>query len=222
MRRYLLAILILLSSSAAVTAGGKDPYDLGHASRFRLGLNFQFTSFRTWQIDFGCHYMVTPWLGLGASLGGWRQYGQWNSPEGPNWWVLKSDRHVSNVFLRPSLLLTTPTLWRIGKTEWGLMANPGVMLNVPNHRVTIEKSNDWDYEDQEHISSSRGKWCALDCRLGLYLRAGKVYIMAGYILSNLEIYSYYRNMEYDGVKFSDYYPRRKGLQGGFVTISYNF
>lgn len=46
--------------------------------------------------------------------------------------------------------------------------------------------------------------------------------MAGYILSNLEIYSYYRNMEYDGVKFSDYYPRRKGLQGGFVTISYNF
>lgn len=221
MKRRLLILFIALSALTAAYAGG-DPYDLGHASRFRLGLNFQFTSFKTWQIDFGCHYMVTPWLGLGGSLGGWRQYGQWTSPEGPDWWVLKSDRHASNVFLRPSVLFMSPGWVKIGRTEWGVMAEPGVMMNVPNQRVTIEKSEHWDYEDNIHVSTGKGQWCAVDCRAGIYMKAGPVYILAGYTVSNLDIYGMYRHLEYDGVKFKDFYPKRKGLQGAFITFEYNF
>lgn len=214
MKRSLFITLIALM--LGITAQAAD------ATRYRIGLNFQFTSYSTWQVDFSCHYMVQPWLGLGGSIGGWRQYGKWPSPEGPDWWVLESDRHASNVFLRPSVLLMTPTLFNIGKTKWGLTLCPGVQLNVPHQRVTIERAEHWDYADNIHVSTTKGQWAAVDCRAGVWMKAGPVYILAGYVISSLDIYGMYRHLAYDKVDFSQYYPKRKGLQGGYVTFSYNF
>lgn len=185
-------------------------------------MNLQFTSHSSWQIDFGCHYMLSPYVGLGGSVGGWRQFRSPISPEGPNWWVLRSDRHPSNVFLRPSVLLMTGELIRIGKVGFGLTACPGVQLNVPHQRVAIEIANNWDYTDNVKVSTTKGEWIAVDCRAGLYMHAGPVYLQAGYVASSLNIYGMYRNLEYNHVSFKEFYPHSSWLQGGYVTVSYNF
>ena len=221
MKRRLFLIL-LITFALAGSMAGESHAGVAGTSRFRMGLNLQFTSHSSWQIDFGCHYMLNPYVGLGGSIGGWRQYSSLISPEGPNWWVLRSDRHPSNVFLRPSVLLMSPAILKMGSVSVGLTACPGVMLNVPHQRVTIEISNDWDYNDNVKVSTTKGQWCAVDCRAGIYLHAGPVYVQAGYVVSSLNIYGMYRNLEYNNVSFKEFYPSKSWLQGGFVTVSYNF
>ncbi|MDE6327799.1 MAG: hypothetical protein K2L91_04650 [Duncaniella sp.] len=222
MRRLLLISILTICVSVSAVAGSGFNHGDEKASRFRIGMNLQFTSHSSWQIDFGCHYMLSPYVGLGGSVGGWRQFRSPISPEGPNWWVLRSDRHPSNVFLRPSVLLMTGELIRIGKAGFGLTACPGVQLNVPHQRVTIEIANNWDYTDNVKVSTTKGEWIAVDCRAGLYMHAGPVYLQAGYVASSLNIYGMYRNLEYNHVSFKEFYPHSSWLQGGYVTVSYNF
>ncbi len=222
MRHRITTILFIALLTVSAMTARENPYDEGNASRFRIGMNLQFTSHSSWQIDFGCHYMVSRYVGLGGSVGGWRQYLSPISPCGPDWWVLRSDRHPSNVFIRPSVLLMTSELVRIGKAGFGLTLCPGLQLNVPHQRVTIDIADNWNYSDNVKVGTSKGEWLAADCRSGIYMHAGPVYLLAGYVASSLNIYGMYRNIEYDGVSFKDFYPHSSWLQGGFVTISYNF
>lgn len=215
-------ILIFIIFSLSVARAEENPYNEGNASRFRIGMNLQFTTHHSWQIDFGCHYMLSQHVGVGGSVGGWRQYKSPISPEGPNWWVLRSDRHPSNVFIRPSVLLMTSELFRIGKVGVGFSACPGLQFNVPQQRVTIMIANDWDYSDNVKVHTTKGEWFAVDCRAGFYLHAGPVFLQMGYVASSLNIYGMYRNLEYNHVSFKNFYPHSSWLQGGYMTVSYNF
>ena len=47
-------------------------------------------------------------------------------------------RKVSNFYLRPNVMLTTPKLFGIRYCKFGLYANPGVMLNIPNAKADID------------------------------------------------------------------------------------
>lgn len=222
MKRCLITFMFVAMLSVYHAVADVNPYAEGNASRFRIGMNLQFTSHSSWQIDFGCHYMLNPHVGVGGSIGGWRQYRSPIAPSGPNWWVLRSDRHPSNVFLRPSVLFMTSELFGIGNAGFGLSICPGLQINVPHQRVTIEIANDWDYNDNVKVSTTKGEWIAGDCRAGIFMHAGPVYVHAGYVVSTLNIYGMYRHLEYDDISFKTFYPHSGWLQGGYVTVSYNF
>ncbi len=199
-------------------------------SRHRLEFMGGLTSCDTWQLDFSYHYMVCPYVGIGASLGGWKQYYANGSPSGythtDKYWIISDDDdEIFSVYLRPSILLISPTLFKIRDTEWSVMAEPGFMMNVPYSRVGIDIFNrdlPVAVGHPDRVSCHTGRWYAFDCRAGIYMKVEELGFGIGYMFSDLDVYGMRRNMVYEGHRFDEFYPRRKYVHGAFLSLSYSF
>lgn len=187
--------------------------------KHRFGFMGALTSGDVWMLEAEYHFMVCPYVGLGGSLGTWKQYMSEGYPSGSGWMVEDDDLRMSNVYLRPSLLLVSPSLFKIGDVGVGVMAEPGVMMNIPYKCVSIDLHEHGITTDYTTRSSSKGQWCAVDCRAGVNITVGPVNITAGYLISNFDIYGIARNIEYQGVKFDQFYPRKRSMQGAFLSLT---
>lgn len=187
--------------------------------RHRFGMSGALTSSDTWQLDFTYHYMLTRNIGVGGALGTWEQWYIDGMPSGDNWWIDSDDEHIGNIYLRPSLLLVSPRLFSAGLWIFALMAEPGVMMNVPYQRVCIEMSENHHITDYKYVSTSRGQWCAFECRAGIEANFMYGNITLGYMFSTLDIYGIRRNLHFDGVSFGDFYPRRRLMHGAFLSVT---
>ena len=118
-------------------------------------------------------------------------------------------------------MLKTPAL-KYRACAWLLFAEPGIMLNNPYQRVCIESTPNWPDIEYDYISTTKGQWLAFDLRLGVSLDVGPCGISAGYMMSNLDVYSQYRHLSYKGISFKDFYPRKSFMQGAYISLSYNF
>ena len=196
----------------------------------RLGINGALTSSDTWQLEFSYHYMLfNNYVGLGGSVGTWKVYFEDGWASGKNWNIDEDDNKPCNFYLRPSVLLKTPA-WKYRDCAWSLFAEPGVMMNIPYQSVSIESMSsgpvsgtppNWPAIEYTNISTSKGQWLAFDLRIGVSLDVGPCGISAGYMMSNLDVYSQYRHLSYKGVSFKDFYPRKSFMQGAYISLSYN-
>lgn len=59
-------------------------------------------------------------------------------------------------------------------------------------------------------------------RLGVYLNLGPCGFSAGYMMSNLDVYSGYRKLSYRGLSFGQFYTEKSFMQGAYLTLSYYF
>ncbi len=216
--RWVLAMLLCICSVATASAEGEEDDKIGP---HRFGFIGALTSSDTWQLEMGYHYMLRPWLGLGGELGMWKQYYSDGLPEGHDWIIDSDDEYLQNLYLRPSVLLVSPTLFHIRDAQFGLVAEPGVMLNIPYQSVGINKLEGLIATDYVSRGTSKGQWCAVDCRVGLNVKIGPVNITAGYLVSNFDIYGIARNIKYDGVKFDTFYPKKKLMQGAYLSLTAN-
>lgn len=216
--RWLLVVLLCACSIATASAKGEEDDEIGP---HRFGFMGALTSSDTWQLEMGYHYMLCPWVGLGGEFGMWKQYYYDGLPGGRGWEIDSDDELLQNLYLRPSVLLVSPALFHIRDARFGLVAEPGVMLNIPYQCVGINKLDGLITTDYVTRSSSRGQWCAVDCRVGLNVKIGRLNVTAGYLVSNFDIYGIARNIRYDGVKFGTFYPKKKLMQGAYLSLTAN-
>ncbi len=187
----------------------------------RASISGMLTSSDSWQLEFGYHYMFNKYVGIGGGLGGWKVYYEQGFASGSNWQIESDDNKPWSMYLRPSLLLKSPGV-KVRQVDIGIFAEPGVMMNMPYAKVWIQQTTTWPMYESKSVSTSRGQWCAMDLRAGLYVNFGPCGISAGYLMSNFDVYSQYRHLSYKGISFSKFYPKRSFLQGAYLTLSYYF
>lgn len=212
-------IIALLLAAAKATAENTEEDD--SFTHHRASITGALTSSDCYQIQLSYHYMIWKYFGVGGSFGNWQNYYENASASGPNWSV--DDDYVKpwNLYLRPSVVVKSPSL-KIKEAHISLFAEPGVMLNIPYSKVCIEKTHNLQVVDYDYISTDKGQWLALDAHLGINVDVGPCGFSAGYLMSNLDIYSHFRNLSYNGVSFKNFYPKKTFMQGAYLTLSYNF
>ena len=85
-------------------------------------------------------------------------------------WQMEMEYH----YLRPSLVLISPALLKIRDAKIKLLAEPGIMMNVPYQCVGIDIYENGVPVDYVTRSSSKGQWCAIDCRAGVNVTIGPI------------------------------------------------
>lgn len=188
-----------------------------------VGLTGELTSGATWQLEVSYHWFPMKYVGIGGSIGMWKQMGYDGVPLTHEWSTADEDKSLMNGFLMPSLLLKTPAIIKTDDVSLGIMAEPGFMMNIPYDKVEIECSYGSGLPvDYDYVSSNSGRWYAFSLRIGAYATFDNVAIALGYACSDLDIYGMRRNMAYKGTRFDGFYPKRKNMGGAFLRMSYSF
>lgn len=216
-----LATLILALASAPTAYAASKRGDTFEFTHHRASISGMLTSSDSWQLEFGYHYMFNKYIGIGGAIGGWKVWYEDGCAYGSDWQIESDDNKPWNIFLRPSIALKTPAI-QAGQVSLGLFAEPGIMLNVPYTKVWIRQDTNWPEYESNGVSTTKGQWCAIDARVGIYANIGPCGISAGYTLSNLDVYSRYRHLSYNGTSFRAFYPRKPFMQGAHLTLSYYF
>lgn len=190
-------------------------------ARHRVSATGALTSSDCYQVQFSYHYMIWRYLGVGGSVGNWQNYFQNGHAHGAGWYVDDDDNKPWNLYLRPSVVLKSPAL-RIKGVDLSLYAEPGVMLNIPYRRVCIESTHNSMVVDYDYISTTGGQWLAFDIHVGINVDIDPLGISLGYLMSNLDVYSQQRHLSYNGVSFRNFYPKKRFMQGAYLTLSYSF
>ena len=187
----------------------------------RAAFSGTLTSSYSYSLEASYHYMFCKYIGVGGAVGYWANWYEDGWASGSDWNIDEDNNKPSNLYLRPSVVLKSPCI-RLKATKWSLYAEPGTMLNVPYQRVCIEKTQNPMRTDYDYISTNKGQWFAIDLRVGIFVNFGPCGFSAGYIMSNLDVYSQYRQLSYKGTSFSKYYPKKSFMQGAYLTASYYF
>lgn len=218
--KNLSALIIILLSAISVFADNNqnENFDFTH-NRFSFG--GLLTSSDSYQLEASYHYMFNRYVGLGGGFGYWSVWYEEGWAAEKDWEIESDENKPSNIYLRPSLVLKTPPL-KARNVDLGLFAEPGIMLNIPYASAHIRQYTNWPNYDLRKISTSKGQWLAADLRLGVYANFGPLGFSAGYLISNLDVYSQYRHLSYKGISFDKYYPKKSFMQGAYLTASYYF
>lgn len=187
----------------------------------RFAFSGLLTSSDSYQLEAAYHYMFNQFVGIGGGIGYWSVYYEDGWAAGKDWEVESDDNKPSNFYLRPSVVLKSPAI-KFKQVDLGLFAEPGLMLNIPYEAVNIRQTTRWPDYEYKHVSTTNGQWFALDLRLGVFLNVGSCGFCAGYMMSNLDVYSQYRHLSYKGISFKEFYPRKSFMQGAYLSASYYF
>lgn len=182
----------------------------------RITFNGWLTS-DTYSGEIGYHYMLTRHFGIGGAGGYWHIFDSRGRAAGKGWKVEESSNDPSSLYLRPSVILKSPQI-----NIFSLYAEPGIILNLPYQRAKIELTDNFPYIEYEYVNTSKGQWLALEMRFGIALDFDSFGITVGYIMSNLDPYSMFRHMSYNGVSFDRFYDKKSFRQGAFISASFSF
>lgn len=127
-------IIFLYITTCTIMAGAQNEK---LSNRNRVTIEGGVTSQYTWQVDVAYHYMLSPYVGIGTSVGMWKQFSKGGFPEGEGWKITPEYAEASNLYLRPSLHFVTPTLINISDGKLKLFLEPGFMINVPYCEVSF-------------------------------------------------------------------------------------
>lgn len=189
----------------------------------KVALNGELLSCDTWQIDASYHYFVLPYIGLGGSIGMWKQYVTDGVPHGQGWTVDEDYEKVTNFFIHPSVSLVSPSIVKFQEGHFNLFIEPGIMMSIPYAKVPVTILNDRGSTiGYKKVSTNKGRWHAFDYKIGLSFTSDQFGCSIGYIHSDLDIFGMRRNMVYNGKLFDEYYPKRKSPHGCFISLFYIF
>ncbi len=216
--RKIIIFLCLIACALTVRAQDEKSFE-----RNRFSVGGELTSHNTWQVDISYHYMLSPYMGIGASIGMWKQFAIEGVPQGAGWRIADDYKKIANFYLQPSLHIVSPTLVKISDVKLKFFLEPGFMMNIPYSNVSIYLLDEHGIEkDVRDISTNKGKWYAFDSKIGFSLNSDNISISAGYQYSTLDVFSMRRELVYDNKRFNDFYPKKKNLHGGFFSIDFYF
>ncbi|MDE6808921.1 MAG: hypothetical protein K2J42_02395 [Muribaculaceae bacterium] len=174
-------------------------------------------TYDTYSGEVGYHYMLSNYIGVGGTLGYWRTFLSGGRASGKGWWVDEEDNDPSSLCLRPSVIIKSPKL-----NIFSLYAEPGIMMSIPYQKVDVELIDHFPNNEYKRVSTNKGQWLALDLRLGISADFDSFGITIGYLMSNLDTFSMFRHMSYDGVSFKNFYDKTSFRQGAFISASFAF
>lgn len=97
------------------------------------------------------------------------------------------------------------------------------MMNIPYNNVSIALLDKYGIErDFVNISTNKGEWYAFDGKIGINFGDDNISFSIGYLYSTLDVFAMRRQLVYDNKHFNDFYPKRKNMYGGFLSINYCF
>lgn len=186
-----------------------------------------------YELELSYHYLFLPCVGIGGGVGYSKQWYNDYIPDGymandsrTSWRMDDECRKVEKLYIRPSILLKTPPLIKMGKGRIGLQIEPGLQLTIPYTGVWIEYErygDRFDYESKsKHISSNKGDWCFWHLKSSMNWTVNKVFIGLGYSISNMDIYSTRRTMTVENTPFSTFYPGKRLTHVFFISSGYSF
>ena len=215
MKRYfcLIAFIIGLFFCVDINAQKKIEDDMEHNRIMFSGA----TTSDTYLLEMGYHYMFSNYVGVGGTFGFWKVSSSGGRASGKGWWVDDDYNDPSNVYIKPSVILKSPQL-----SIFSLYAEPSIMLNVPYQKVYVELTDQFPHCEYEYVSTSRGQWLAFELRAGISADFSSFGITLGYLMSNLDPFSMYRHMSYNGVSFQSFYRKKSFRQGAFISASFSF
>lgn len=217
-------VCLLTLFTATAFAQGEKAKD--KPTRHSVAMEGAITSDITWNVEFSYRYKFLSVMSAGASVGMWKQMQEDGLPSGDGWIVDDDDSRMTNFYIRPNIMVTTPKLFGIKDWEFSLFANPGLMMNIPYSKSTIDIITFEGYAghvtDYKSVSSHKGDWAAFDIRTGIRFGSDDVHFLLGYQFSTLDIYGLNRNMTFDHQKFDDFYPKRKPQHAAFLEIAIDF
>lgn len=220
MNRILLVLLFIFSSTLAcqTKAGGYQEQDYSHHS---VSLTGGITFDDTWKVEFSYRFSPFKYVGFGAGVGYWRQYGNDNVPhEYMVWAVNDESKNIGDFYLRPNVMVYTPDFFHIKDCAFSLFVNPGAILNIPYGNANLDLIDATGVvTGSDNVHNSHGKWAAFDLTFGLRFGTEDAHFFLGYEFSTMDIYGMYRPMVYRGVKFNNFYPSRKRQNGLTFEIS---
>ncbi len=206
---------MIASQATASTENPDEPH-----RHHRIGVTGEIKSNVIWQLEASYHWFPFKYMGMGASVGIWKEIGSDKGPATNQWRINENSKNATSFFLMPSVVIQTPALIKTDEVSIGLMAEPGVMMNVPYDKVFIEEINEVGIPVADSkVSYNKGKWFAFSFRVGAYASFGNVNISLGYVHSDLDIYAMRRNMQYRNVKFKNFYPEPKNIGGLYIGLS---
>lgn len=112
---------------------------------------------------------------------------------------------IENIALYTGVRFSTPVLFKYGKEDeytFRLNVEPGLFI-----LTTTDKGKDVEYDKGKSYTSKNGKTFFLSNRTFLSLNVADSFIIsAGYQISNLDIYSGYRNVMAGNVRLGNFLP----------------
>ena len=222
--KYLNTLLIVFLA-ATQTAKAENANSDEKESKVRISVTGELNNADAWRMDAGCHWFPVQYVGIGGSIGMWKQYNSDYAPEGLFWGIGEDYRNASNLFIQPSVIFLSPSIFKKADDEIDIriFGELGAMVNVPYERVYVSIYPD-EYKvpaTYEKVSSNNGNYIFFDGKIGLSVRFDKVSITAGYAYSTLDVYAQRRKMKYDNQSFAPFYPKRKATQGAFLSLAVN-
>lgn len=209
-------LLIGVLFSLTTNASGKDKTYVS----FGAGSNFNFST----EISF--LHQFASWIGLGGSLG---YYHQWHCdyyPSGDSytkgstsWELSDDDLKISNSYLEPFVSLSSPALLSWNNGRLNVETEMGLALQVPYKSINIKYTNSYSQKSEyKSYSCNKGQWVIGDLRVSVNVNFSSFIMSLEYSLSNLDIYSTYRNFNIDGRSIGDFYPKKKITHTVFVKL----
>lgn len=188
-----------------------------------VGITGGLASGTIWQLEGTYHWFPCKYIGLGASIGMWKQIGTDYVPATQEWRVAEDSRNMSNGYVMPSVVLVSPTIFKTEDVNIGVMVEPGFMMNIGYNKAEIELTYGSGIpQAYEKVSCNNGRWYAFNLRIGVFVEIKPLTFSLGYVYSNLDIYAMRRNMIYRNTKFDDFYPRKKSIDGMYLKAAYSF
>lgn len=213
---FIIVLLFLTVFPGAAINPKEDPFEFGH---HRIALDGALTSSCSYILEASYHYMFNHYIGIGAGIGLNQSYYADAFPSGSNWQIDSDTSRPGNMYIHLSALFKTPSLL-FKSIRWGLMAKPGITLQIPYARIYVEDLDHLQTVNRHLLSTSKGQVFSADAHIGIYANFNRIGISAGYLLTTFDINSYYRNFSYKGVSFASLYPQRQFSHGAFLSLSY--
>lgn len=217
-----IALLFALLNQAPIYAHNYRNADTTLSTHHLVSTYAELISVDVWKLEASYHWFPIKYIGVGGSLGVWKQYIENGVPNTPNWNVDDNSAKMCNGYFMPSLIIKSPSFIKSESVQLGIMNETGFMMNIPYSKVEIGRFSDKEYNVYDKVSCNKGKWSAINIRTGVFLNCNAISISLGYVFSNLDIYGMHRNMQYQGTKFDQFYPKRRKTGGGFLMIGYCF
>ena len=173
MKLKIFCMAFLMMAIPGRTAASSEDAD-DENRRHCVGVTGELTSGTAWQLEGSYHWFPVKYVGVGASVGLWKQIGG-DTPAANGWSVREDSQNAMSLFVMPSLLFQTPTLVKTEEVKVGLVAEPGLMLNVPYDKVYIEQTHGTGLPfEYDKVSSHKGAWPAFNLRVGAYSSFGRI------------------------------------------------
>jgi|SRR5574344_393734 hypothetical protein len=194
----------------------------------KLSLSVGYNSNSAGDIEASIRHYFNTYVGIGAGIGyyglhsdcfpiGKASGGHWTT-----WEIAEKDQNLGRFYFEPSVVLKTPTLFSIGETKCDISVAPGLLLQTPGSLISIVyKNNKGEYENKK-IWSGKGRWFFWDAKSMVAVHLSDFSLGLGYTISNLDVYTNYRNLKHQEIDFGKFYPKKKFTHTVFLEVTFDY